>query len=215
MNTPGSCTCLQTSTQEGTTTAGRLVLMSVHTCIHIGTPIIFNYDVCVLIWYVGCECLIKEQHTNKDAVTVVSEIIIILIHWVGSSVFICLCRTQNNNYRLWFPRVSLSGCCFVSTEIFCTDAVRGVMFGKTSSWCGSTVRFNAVEMSHVSSYSLYILPRNSNPEGMLHQLVENSCLVLYLQPHLRLNALIHSQVSSTPYWTVNMSSGVGRGEPSG
>lgn len=36
------------------------------------------------------------------------------------------------------------------SEIFTTDSVPGVMFGRTISCCGSTVIFHAVALSHVS-----------------------------------------------------------------
>lgn len=41
---------------------------------------------------------------------------------------------------------------FFSAEIFTTDAVHGVMFGKTSSLCGSTVICHFATSSHVSAF---------------------------------------------------------------
>lgn len=42
---------------------------------------------------------------------------------------------------------------FFYSEIFTTDVVRGVMFGKTCSWCGNTAICRFAISSHVSVFS--------------------------------------------------------------
>lgn len=42
---------------------------------------------------------------------------------------------------------------FFNSEIFTTDVVRGVTFGKTCSWCGNTATCRFAISSHVSVFS--------------------------------------------------------------